>query len=412
MAAKREQISAMPTKRLFIEMLVKDVDLTDAIIDLVDNSIDGAKRLRPDGNFTDLKIEIAISEKKFLVKDNCGGIPIEVGKNYAFRFGRPNEATPTNGSIGRFGIGMKRALFKLGKDFKIKTTSDLAKYSLTVDVIDWSKNDAPETWNFQTDAPVQLRSEISPYGPDELGTQIEVTNLYSEVAKRFQHPTYETEFRARMRSAQNSFLLDGLTILVNGTALISQEVKLLQDSLLKPTFKHETIKAYEKAPAVNARYYVGLQGSIPPDHAGWYVYCNGRLILRADRSEAVGWGERSANIPRYHNQYARFRGYAFFDCSDSEQLPWNTTKTGLDLESTVYAKARRTMVALMEPTIRFIDAIDDERDSEDKTYTEIVSQAVEVSIDSMKIQTVFKLPPKNNSVPAKLYHLPKAIRRV
>jgi len=37
-----------PTKDLFISMLVKDLSLEDAIHDLIDNSVDGAKRLTPD----------------------------------------------------------------------------------------------------------------------------------------------------------------------------------------------------------------------------------------------------------------------------------------------------------------------------------------------------------------------------
>ena len=44
-------VNANPTKEFFISMLTRDVDIKAAILELIDNSIDGAKRLRPDGNY-------------------------------------------------------------------------------------------------------------------------------------------------------------------------------------------------------------------------------------------------------------------------------------------------------------------------------------------------------------------------
>ena len=43
--------NAEPTKEFFISMLVRDINLKDAIGDLVDNCIDGAKNLRGDKRF-------------------------------------------------------------------------------------------------------------------------------------------------------------------------------------------------------------------------------------------------------------------------------------------------------------------------------------------------------------------------
>ena len=44
-------VNANPTKDFFIQMLTKDIKLERAIIDLIDNSIDGAKNLRGDNNY-------------------------------------------------------------------------------------------------------------------------------------------------------------------------------------------------------------------------------------------------------------------------------------------------------------------------------------------------------------------------
>ena len=55
-------VNANPTKDFFIQMLTKDIKLERAIIDLIDNSIDGAKNLRGDNNYEGLWVKINVSK--------------------------------------------------------------------------------------------------------------------------------------------------------------------------------------------------------------------------------------------------------------------------------------------------------------------------------------------------------------
>src|SRR6202041_1877732 len=48
--------------------------------------------------------------------------------------------------------------------------------------------------------------------------------------------------------------------------------------------------------------------------SGWYVLCNGRAVLTADRSIVTGWG--SFNWPSWHNQYNGFIGVVLFSAAD------------------------------------------------------------------------------------------------
>ena len=73
-------IDAMPTKELFIDMLTRDIALIPAIIDLVDNSADGAKKDNGEGTLNDYWVRVAISPKEFKVSDNCGGISVETAQ--------------------------------------------------------------------------------------------------------------------------------------------------------------------------------------------------------------------------------------------------------------------------------------------------------------------------------------------
>ena len=51
-------VDASPTKGLFVEMLTRDIRMAMAILDLVDNCIDGAIRIRGDAAFTGLTVRI------------------------------------------------------------------------------------------------------------------------------------------------------------------------------------------------------------------------------------------------------------------------------------------------------------------------------------------------------------------
>ena len=93
-------INASPTKEFFIHMLTRDIPLTRAILDLVDNSVDGARRLRASGNYDGLWVRMELSVEQFRIADNCGGITVEIARDYAFRFGRPKEAKGYAGVYG------------------------------------------------------------------------------------------------------------------------------------------------------------------------------------------------------------------------------------------------------------------------------------------------------------------------
>ena len=64
----------------------------------------------------------------------------------------------------------------------------------------------------------------------------------------------------------------------------------------------------------------------------------------------------------FHNQYARFRGAVFFDSEDPTLLPWNTTKDGVDEGIPIFLEAYGQMVSMMQPVVRFLDAVDRDRE--------------------------------------------------
>ena len=121
---------AHPTKAFFVRMLTRDISAEDCILDLIDNSIDAAwaathatpKTLEVGRKLAKYKIQLTINKDHFVVSDNCGGISLDDAANYAFTFGRDSLEGRTDYSVGVYGIGMKRAIFKLGTNILVRST--------------------------------------------------------------------------------------------------------------------------------------------------------------------------------------------------------------------------------------------------------------------------------------------------
>lgn len=94
-----EQVQASPTKQFFVSMLTRDVSLADAILDLLNNCLNDALRLAhgDDVDYARHSMKIELVADHFSMEDNCGGIPLKVARNYAFKTGREAPVRPRNG---------------------------------------------------------------------------------------------------------------------------------------------------------------------------------------------------------------------------------------------------------------------------------------------------------------------------
>ena len=379
-------IDASPTKDFFIHMLVKDIELTRAIIDLVDNCVDGALRTRPNREYEGLEVRIEATPSKFRIVDNCGGISIDLAQKYAFRFGRPEGMPQTPHSVGQFGVGMKRALFKLGSKFKIESKTETGRFVLEEDVNEWK---AREEWEFHFK---ELEVGLQNVPPDERGTEITVAPLQESVAQDFGLDNFLNRLRHEIRQAHQKTMECGLAISLNGIPLEAHPMELLSSDELRSAFLEE--KFTQNGGSVDVKVYAGISKSSPTE-AGWYIYCNGRMIMGADQTLTTGWGEGDGRtIPKYHNQFARFEGFAFFDSDEAELLPWNTTKTGVDADSPIFRAVRLRMITLMRPVIDFLNRLDAEKqvESDYKPLTDSIDKAVAAPVTEARTSNTFLSP--------------------
>ncbi len=351
--------SAEPTREFFVEMLTRDIPLEQAILDLVDNSVDGAKKLAAaGGDFGNHSVTLLLNGTQFSISDDCGGFDRETAITYAFRFGRPEGAPRTPGSIGQFGVGMKRALFKFGQHFTVSSATATEEWAIALDVPDWLEHG---DWHFPW---VDFGDDVA-VSRAKPGTEIVVDKLRPDVAARFATTNFVNWVSDLIRSKHRQFISQGLSISVNGMHIDATDLVLSFNDKLKPG-RDELPLADEGEALVNVRILAGV-GASSPREAGWYVICNGRVVLSADRRNVTGWGlleEQSDRlmVPNFHNQYARFRGLVWFDSDDSARVPWNTTKTDVDTDSSVWQRAFSRMIEMMRPVITFLNELDQDID--------------------------------------------------
>jgi len=395
-------IEAMPTKELFIEMLTRDIALIPAIIDLVDNSGDGAKRMKPQGDFKSFWARVVVSRDKFSVSDNCGGITVEIARKYAFRFGRPAGAPALKHSVGQFGVGMKRAIFKIGRKFRVESTTRMSRFVVEVDVDTWAND---PKWEFE----FKELDVTTTHRAEDTGTTVTVTRLRPDVAEKFSLESFTTELRNELQTRLQDPISRGLATTLNGLPIDVEPMTMLSDPKLAPAHKKVIYNGKNLEP-VTVQLFCGIGRSNSKSEerldAGWHVFCNGRLILEGDKTDVTGWDSDAddVTIPGFHPQYNNLRGFAYFDSDNPARLPWNTTKTGLNTDSSVYRAVKLEMMRLMRPVVDFLNKLKEEKqrnedDDEKGPLEKLVDAAKPVPVAEVETRPTFtppvvKAPPK------------------
>jgi hypothetical protein len=371
-------IDGSPTKQFFLSVMVKDVLIEDAIIDLIDNSIDGARRLRGTGSYDNLRVNLNATANEFLIEDNCGGFDINTARHYALRFGRDKEVKKNEaGIIGEFGVGMKRALLKMGRKIDIESITRTESFKIFIDVDKWIKE---KDWEFSFS---ELKTGLN--NADEMcGTKITVSSLYTGISAEFSSQLFLSRLKILVEETQVENINRGLEINVGSYKANSSIFTLRVGKEFKPIYVEKTIASVNgkgQRSKVKVRIYAGVADS-HPDSAGWYISCNGRTIISADKSDRTGWGvkEDGSKIPSYHNQYSKFRGYVFLEADDTNSLPWNTTKTSVDTDHPLYRQVKLEMASCMKSVFSFLNAMDRESETGAKPLTAAYQSSVNKSL--------------------------------
>jgi hypothetical protein len=345
-----------PTKDFFVAMLTRDIELTDAILDLLDNCLDGVVRQRKtidkrscpnyyDGYYAD----ITISTDFFVIEDNCGGIPQDIAEKYAFRMGRSAEKSEDSlPTVGIYGIGMKRAIFKIGKSAEVLTRNNGMLYRVTIPT-SWASDE--EKWDFPIED-IEDKTIL-----EAGGTRIVISDINSGISASWNTDDKLSSFVDRLiKSIQQSYsfiIQKGFTIKINGSEISPLSIELLMsdnhDEAIKPFLYKAIFKDVRVSLAVGFYAPPPSPEDIDDENelrrsssdAGWTIVCNDRVVLYNDKSHLTGWGE--AGVPQYHTQFIGIRGIVIFESNNPKNLPMTTTKRGIDTSSNIYAAVKNKM---------------------------------------------------------------------
>ena len=383
---------ANASRAFFVQMLTRDIALEDCVLDLLDNSVDGAWRslghaapslqdqridLRP------FKIKIVANEQEFSIKDNCGGMTQERAEKYAFTFGRQiggndvedveevektdpaneNPVEPDNETtgeaefrIGVYGIGMKRAIFKIGASIDIVSTyteSGCRKaFKIPIDVPTWMR-DTNTSWSF----PI---FDTEPATED--GIEISVSLLSRQTKTSFGSEVFLQNLRRVIERDYSLHLSRGLQVSLNGDPLDPWKITMLEGGNFAAVNRSWDVPLENGT--VHVELLAGASATPPDDEApdeddkgeirfGWYVACNGRIVLAGDKTALSVW---AADFPIWHRQYRGFLGIIHFTSENTELLPLTTTKRSVDVSSEVYRQAKPAMREVTRSWIDYTNA--------------------------------------------------------
>jgi len=347
-----DQVKAYPAKRFFVEMLTRDIELKDSLLDLLDNCIDGVMREKSESlgdpqPYAGYEARIAFSREGFSISDNCGGIPKGVALERAFRLGRPDRETDKDiPTVGVYGIGMKRAIFKMGREAVISSCTDECSYNVNISS-DWIEDDS--TWVLPINEVERTQART--------GVTVSVTELYPGVARLFSDETaFENDLIKSISAYYGNIILKGFDVYVNDKKVAPTGSSFILSQSSFDTGEGIAPYVYTgELNGVSIELVVGFYRNLPTDEeqedslagrpsteqAGWTIICNDRVVLYADKTKVTGWGE--AGVPQYHTQFVSIAGVINFKANDAAMLPITTTKRGIDGNSDLYLSVKEFM---------------------------------------------------------------------
>lgn len=320
----------------FSNILTKDVTTLECILELVDNAVDAARdrvlrrktvkldRYGLPADYSGYTINVDFEDGGIKFTDDCAGIPESTLRNSAFVVGAMSSHSF---GIGRFGIGLKRALFGLGTKYIVETDTGRFAARLDFGISEMRDFEAPL---IATRRPSKGKSRMF----------IHVTQLHERVKSEIKQVGWDGLISKQLSRRYGLLIDKGFQINVNGNAISrfgpglrdiagvkrkSSDVRLVDGvNVYIDSGMHEDYRLTSEAD------HKTKSNASLTDQFGWYFVCNDRIVEVATRENSLGW------TARWHQEYYGFVGWVRFVARDPQNLPWDTKKSRIDPYSTVF----------------------------------------------------------------------------
>ncbi len=322
-----DRLDATPSKRLFLS-IIADYDLNRSICELVDNGLDIWVR---GGRVKDIAIKIILDkgQQTISVKDHAGGLA-KSELRYIVGPGQTGTS-PTDETIGIFGVGTKRAVVALAQDIRIKTRYG-AENTYQVDFDDTWLQDAD--WQL----PVYEIDNI-PEGT----TLVELQKLRVQITDEV-----IAQLKDHLRTTYAVFLKNKrISIEVNREKLLPQFFENWAYPPDYPPHKYTGTLKTEDNKVIKVEAIAGLSRESSPaaGEYGVYFYCNDRLIARALKTFDVGFTKGLAGLP--HPKVSLTRVLIFLN-GDARSMPWNSSKSDISTKHEVFLALHNWLIQVVK----------------------------------------------------------------
>ena len=187
--------------------------MEDAILDLVDNAIDSLIRyeaINLPGLLTSLvelneddlnaqprrQVSITIQNGQFRIVDNCGGIEVANAREHIFRFGA--DVRPEDARLSVYGIGLKRAVLKIGRDITVESKTLESGFRVVINVDEFERN--ADVWKF----PIEMIPNAN--NREQCGTTITIRDITEETKNRLRSSSFEGKLIESIGESYSLFL--------------------------------------------------------------------------------------------------------------------------------------------------------------------------------------------------------------
>jgi hypothetical protein len=320
----------------------------ESIYDLIDNAIDAARdrllsrsplsrdKYGLPADYAGYRIALRFGPNSISLLDNCSGIDQDTLTDRAFVTG---SLSSHRYGIGHFGIGLKRALLRLGKSYAISTdTGDFAaKLRFSEEEFGSAEGELQATRCTSSGARKML---------------VRISDLRTSVRQELTGGAWKTSVLKSLSRRYGLYIAKGLRISVQGSPVEPFGPQLRRTGPVASQAAHFELPDGGEA-FIDAGMHESYRLTDEPgydvkritdltDQYGWYFVCNDRIIRIATHEPDLGW---TAN---WHQEYYGFVGWVRFVSENAEYLPWDTKKSSIDTSSAAFREIQGKLQAFAE----------------------------------------------------------------
>lgn len=318
-------VTAYPSKDTY-EAVGADVDARTGAGELVDNAIDNAALISNHADPITVEFDhrtLDDGTEELVIRDDSGGInPDELG--VVIGLGQSKKGSATSQQVGAFGIGAKKALKAFGDEFVITSRYYRSEQGYGYQVpSEWFEDD--EAWEFELEE-TDLEAGVTELRVRDLN--IDWENQVEDI-REWLADTYQLYLGV----GPSDVKLD-LTLKVDGETVEPPEPVPWAFSPwdgLHPR-QHSGFKfdSRELNAPVEMQITVGIMRGGEGDEAGTDIFCQDRLVEKANKDKSGGYGAPDGLPTFTTHMYRRFKIQLEFwttEGGSAKDLPWNSDKS-------------------------------------------------------------------------------------